>query len=37
MLNFEKYVNAVSSADVQAAAKMVRSSTTRVLATLLPE
>jgi zinc protease len=37
MLNFEKYVQAITSADVQAAAKMVRSSSTRILATLLPE
>jgi zinc protease len=37
MLNFEKYVSALKPADVQAAAKIIQASPSKVLATLRPE
>ena len=37
LFNFEKYVNALNSADIQNAAKLVRSGSTQFTAVLLPE
>lgn len=37
MFNFESYVNAISSNDIQSAAKLVQSATTKLTAVLLPE
>ncbi|MFN5641161.1 MAG: M16 family metallopeptidase [Sphingobacteriales bacterium] len=37
MFNFESYVNALTSNDIQSAAKLVQSATTKLTAVLLPE